>query len=96
MTVRTFFHSGSDGSLTVRRVQDVEPIIENNKALQNEPQNKSEVFRRVGSIPCVIIEKWMNEDGVPFFQLPAYELGRYISRKLRDPDYRWLRTVDKP
>jgi len=96
MSVRTLFHPHNDGSVTVQRVQDVEPVLEANKFLQGEPQNRSEVFRRVASIPAIIIEKWMAEDGAPVLSMPADEFGRYIAKKLRDPENRWLRTVDKP
>lgn len=76
------------------RLQDVEPIIENNKRLQNESQH-SDWGRHFASIPNVIIEKWCNEDGVNYLALPGDEFGRIIKQKLRDPDYAWLRTTDK-
>ena len=42
--------------------QDVEPILDRNKALQNEPQRPGEL-RHIGTIPNVILVKWMNEEG---------------------------------
>jgi hypothetical protein len=73
------------------RVQDVEPILERNKALQGVPQT-SDWGRHIASIPNVILEKWMNEEGVNYLALPADEFARLLRRKLDDPAWRWLRT----
>jgi hypothetical protein len=41
--------------------QDVEPILERNKALRNEPQ-RSDWGRHIATIPNVILVKWLNEE----------------------------------
>jgi hypothetical protein len=82
-----------EGKIHFERVQDVEPIIARNKALQSVAQS-SDWARHVASIPNVILEKWMNEEGVNYLALPVGEFARLIRRKLADPDWRWLR-VDK-
>ncbi len=70
--------------------QDVEPILDRNKALQNEPQCGD--FRHIGTIPNVILVKWMNEEGANVLKMSSEEFGKFIKRKLDDPDWRWLRT----
>lgn len=85
------FHPNSEGGFTIERIQDVEPILDNNKALQNTPQ-RSDFGRHIASIPLVVIEKWMNEEGAPVLAMDRHEFNRFIRRKLQDPDYRWLRT----
>ena len=83
-----------DGDLTVERVQDVEAIIERNKALQGEPQ-KSDWGRHVATIPVIFLERWLNEEhargnvGLRLFT-PAFDA--LIRRKLADPEWRFLRT----
>lgn len=82
------------GDLLVNRVQDVEPILERNKKLQNERQ-RSDWGRHVGSIPCVILERWLNEElerGNTTIKLFGPEMDALVKRKLQDPDWRWLRT----
>jgi hypothetical protein len=81
-----------DGDLVVRSFQDVEDIIERNKRLQNEPQ-KSDWGRHVATIPNNILLQWMLEEGVPVFGMPAHEWDRFLKKKLRDPDWRDLRTA---
>jgi hypothetical protein len=80
-----------DGKLIFERVQDVEPILDHNKALQNTAQKRGD-FRHIGTIPNVILEKWMNEEGAPVLTMSKDEFARFIRRKLNDPDWRHLRT----
>lgn len=93
--IRTIVHfDRSEHQVHFERVQDVEAILDNNKRLQSE-QQKSDWGRHIASIPNVILEKWINEDGVNYLSLPKDEFARMVKRKLRDPDYAWLRTTDK-
>ena len=93
MTVQTLYHS--DGtSFTVERVQDIEPIIENNKVLQTIEQ-RSDWGRHVASVPNVILEKWLNEEwerGNIHMQFGSEEFYQMVERKLQDPQYRAFRT----
>lgn len=81
----------SAGVVHVERIQDVEPILERNKALQSIPQ-RSDFGRHIASIPNVILERWIHEEGVNYLALPGEEFARLIRRKLNDPDWRHLRT----
>ena len=77
------------------RWQDVEDILENNKRLQNEPQNRKSPFRHVASIPNIILEKWMREEwarGNRTLRWCGPEMDKLVEKKLKDPDWRWLRT----
>ena len=85
----------SEGALTVERVQDVEPILDQNKLLRSLPQ-KSDWGRHIANIPNVIYEKWFNEynegRAVPDFRIFGPEFSEFVSRKLQDPDWAYLRT----
>ena len=92
--VRTRVHLDlSDGLIHFERLQDVEPILDNNKRLQNEPQRPGDL-KHVASIPNVVLEKWCNEDGVNIFAFGQAEFARYVTKKLNDPDWRYLKTTD--
>jgi len=95
--LQTRFHLDLNGrDITVERTQDVEDIIERNKALQTIEQ-RSDWGRHVASIPVVFLEKWLNEEwarGNTTIRLFDAEFNALLARKLRDPDYRFLR-VDK-
>ncbi len=92
--MRTRFHLDRNGAdLTLEHAQDAAPILERNAELRAAPQ-KSDWGRHIATIPNVILVRWMNEDGVNPLGMSSEEWGRYIRRKLADPDWRHLR-VDK-
>jgi hypothetical protein len=82
-----------DGDLTVNRVQDVEPILDKNKWLQTVAQPWAGTFRHVATIPNVILEKWINEEGAPVLSMSKQEFSQFIKKKLNDPDWRYLKTT---
>jgi hypothetical protein len=80
------------GDLTVHRGEDVEPILENNKALaaSGDGYSPSRELRRAASIPFAIIEKWRNEHGIDVFN-PDHKEG--VRRLLNSSEYLYLRTA---
>ena len=82
------------GDVTVHSYQDVEDIIEHNKALRNEPQ-RSDWGRHVASIPLNVINQWLTEEwarGNVNARFGSKEFDALIQRKLRDHDWLYLRT----
>lgn len=87
-----------DGSdLHIQRTQDCQPILDRNAQLRGERQTRAGTWRHTASIPCVILERWLNEElerGNTTIKLFGPEMDALVKRKLDDPDWRWLR-VDK-
>lgn len=83
----------ADGRIIFERVQDVAPILDDNKQLAQLPQKGD--FRHVASIPLVIIEKWMQEDGVNILGMSSHDFAKYAKRKIEDPSWSYLRTAPK-
>lgn len=88
-----FDFNESTGKTIIQHEQDVEPILAKNVKLQNDPDYKKEGIKRewqhVAHIPDIVILQWRKE-GIDVFNkdhLPA------IKRKLRDPEWRHLRTT---
>lgn len=79
------------GCSVIHRAQDVEPILEANKALYtaDDGYSPSRELRRVASIPKVIVEQWMQE-GVNIFDKNCMP---EIKRRLNDPTNLFLRTA---
>lgn len=74
--------------------QDVEPILERNAQLRSQPQ-KSDWGRHVATIPNVILVRWLNEEyarGNISLRMYTAEFDEIIERKLKDPDWAYLRT----
>jgi hypothetical protein len=83
-----------DGALVVHSHQDVEDIIERNKALRGEPQ-RSDWGRHVATIPNNILLAWLQEEwarGNVNLKLFDAEFNRIVAQKLNDRDWLFLRT----
>lgn len=83
-----------DSKIVAVTEQDVEPILDLNKALRSMPQ-KSDWGRHVAKIPNVVLVTWLNEEyarGNTTIRLFGEEMDRLVERKLRDPEWAYLRV----
>jgi len=91
--IRTYHHYDHQTDVTsIQRVQNVEPILEANKRLQNTDHEKQGIkhnWWHAAMIPIMVIEKWLVEDGIN-----AYDPNdiKAVKKKLNDPEWRYLRT----
>ena len=91
-----FDYDHATGSTLVGYEQDISPILERNKILQNEDRYTKEGMKNdwwhYASYPAIVIEKWMKEYGVNVFdknhQKKVFELTNR-------PEYRYLKTTTK-
>lgn len=96
--IKTKFHYDEMADrLYVERSQDVEAILDRNKAIANSHQAKrphkgryNQTYNYVASIPMVIVEQWMKE-GINFFN-PTPEDKKKI-RQYLNGDYKLLKTI---
>lgn len=89
-----------DGTYRVESFQDVEPILDRNKAMQNENDgfNKTRDMRRVASIPNIVLMQWINEvieHRKCSFQdaVKVINSDKFIKSKIDDGDNAYLRTA---
>lgn len=82
--------------LAVEHIQDVEPILEANKLKRTVEQRGD--FREIADIPNVILVRWINEEharGNTTVKMLGEEMNRIVAKKLRDPEWAYLRTDKK-
>jgi hypothetical protein len=94
ITMRTEVLLDHTGAVIASTTQDVEPILERNKALRAEPQ-RSDWGRHVAQIPNVLLVQWLNEEharGNIGLRLFTREFDELVARKLADPDWAHLKT----
>lgn len=92
--LKTFYELLPCGKkFAVHHEQDVESLLEKNKLLQNandyKRQGIKDSWQHVAHIPDIVVMQWFKE-GIDVFNkdhLPA------VKRKLRDPEWRHLRTT---
>ena len=82
----------AEGKIHFTRWQNCDPILDSNKEMATIPQRGD--FRHVASIPLVLVEKWINEEGIPVLGLSKDEFAKLVKRKL-DGDFAYLRTAPK-
>lgn len=95
---RKLFIDEGEKRLTFVNVQDVEPILDLNKAQRSEEQH-SDWGRRIARIPNTIMLQWFYAEhakGNTSLQMYSEEFDRIVARKLDDPDWAYLRTDKKP
>ncbi len=73
----------ADDRMHIQRTQDCTPIAERAKAMQNEGLHGSSEMRLAATIPNVIIEKYMNENGVSFAEVIGDPV--HMRRIVNDP-----------
>jgi hypothetical protein len=82
-----------DDTLEIVNEQDCEPTIELNKKLYldgTDGYGPTREWRRVASIPNIILEKWLIEEGIRYWDP---EDTHKLAAKLDDPEWSFLRTA---
>ena len=81
---------------TIGYSADSSPIIERNKAIQNDTEISKygikEGWWLYASIPAEVQVMWMIEHGIDILNK---DHGPRISKLLNDPEYRYLKTTSK-
>lgn len=81
-----------DGRMVIARQEDVEPLIEHLASLRNETSGKSATgeMYHVGDIPAVVVEAYLNENGVTWNEF--LNDTTHVRRILMDPDFAKFRV----
>jgi hypothetical protein len=84
-------HEG-DGSIHMESWQDTDAIIEQNKAMytHNDGYTPDRTMRRAASIPSLIRQKWLIEEG---WDCALEENWHKTRAKLNSSEYLYLRTA---
>lgn len=84
----------TDDGFALHYRQDVEPILDLNKAKQTAGRAyyaaDNEMWR-VASIPVTVQMKWLIEDGIDVHNEDHWPR---VQKKLNDPDWRYLKTAE--
>ena len=78
-----------DGKMFIGRSQDCTPIAEYAKAMHNAGNHGSSEMRHAAKIPLIIIEKYMNDNGVTFQEVMNDQ--SHLRKIVNDPDNKMFR-----
>jgi len=86
-----------DGKVTIKKSQDVNPILQKNKRLYNlnDGYTPSKDIKRVASIPTMVLELWAKEYNSTnnFKRIPKSEITKILKSRLNSNEYRYFRTA---
>ena len=95
--VRSDYIKESDGKLTIKQTQDVEPVLKKNKELYNlnNGYSQSKDLKRVASIPTLVLEIWTKEynGDSNWFALPSDVQKKILKKKLNSSEFQFFRTA---
>lgn len=77
--------------VVIERVEDVTAVLEANKRQFNDVSTSARMgdMVHVGRIPCVVMDKWCQEDGINYL---AKENKGLLLKKLEERDNRMFKT----
>jgi hypothetical protein len=86
------WEDNQDGTFTVHSEQDVEALLDRNKAMatHNDGYSPTREWRRVASIPMILINKWLQEEG---WNALDPQCAHKVAEKLNSSEYMFLRTA---
>jgi hypothetical protein len=93
-----FHYDEMTGDVHIESRQDVEPILDQNKALQNDDEYskngiKNEMWH-FASIPIIVQLKWINEYGLENDPMRKGN-EKLLFRLLNSPEWRYLKATNK-
>lgn len=81
-----------DGKVVMNRFSDVEPALDLLSGMRQITDGKGKQFWWIGEIPNVIVEKYLNENGVTYQDFLAD--STHARRILQNPDYKKFRVFE--
>ena len=91
-----YLHFNADGELeAIEWTDDSQAILDHNARLRNDGTNgygKTREWKRVASIPFALLRQWEVDLGLPPDSLQHKEMMPLLLKKIKDPDWKQLRT----
>tara|TARA_B100000579_G_C22406536_1_gene654335 strand:+ start:102 stop:407 length:306 start_codon:yes stop_codon:yes gene_type:complete len=85
------FHKPT-GEFAIEHTQNIQPLIDSNKKLQEEDHYNRDDFRLAARIPEIVYHEWKNKYGVDMFN-PDHKEG--VKKLLNGHEYRYLKTTKR-
>ena len=78
--------------MAIEHIQNIQPLIDSNKKLQQEDHHIKDDFRLSARIPMTVYYEWKNKYGVDLFN-PNHKEG--VRKLINSPEYRYLKTTNR-
>ena len=87
-----FRYHNPTGEFAIEHIEDIQPLIDSNKKLQQEDHHRADEFRLSARIPMTVVYEWKRTYGVDLFNKNHKEGVRKL---LNSPEYRYLKTTNR-
>ena len=87
-----FHYHTPTGEFAIEHIEDIQPLIDSNKKLQQEDHHRADEFRLSARIPMTVVYEWKRTYGVDLFNKNHKEGVRKL---LNSPEYRYLKTTNR-
>ena len=87
-----FHYHNPTGEFAIEHIEDIQPLIDSNKKLQQEDHHRADEFRLSARIPMTVVYEWKRTYGVDLFNKNHKEGVRKL---LNSPEYRYLKTTNR-
>ena len=78
--------------MAIEHVEDLQPLIDSNKKLQQEDHHIADDFRLSARIPMTVYYEWKNKYWVDLFNTNHKE---GVKKLINSPEYKYLKTTNR-
>ena len=78
--------------MAIEHIENIQPLIDSNKKLQQHDHHIKDEFRLSARIPMTVYYEWKNKYGVDLFN-PNHKEG--VRKLINSPEYRYLKTTNR-
>ena len=89
---QVFHYHNPTGEFAIEHIEDIQPLIDSNKKLQQEDHHRADEFRLSARIPMTVVYEWKRTYGVDLFNKNHKEGVRKL---LNSPEYKYLKTTNR-
>jgi len=87
-----FHYHNPTGEFAIEHIENIQPLIDSNKRLQQEDHHIADDFRLSARIPMTVYYEWKSKYGVDMFN-PNHKEG--VKKLINSPEYRYLKTTNR-
>jgi len=87
-----FHYHNPTGEFAIENIEDIQPLLDSNKKLQNEDHSIRDEFRLSARIPMTVVYEWKRLFGVDVYKK---DHAQAVKKLLNSPDYRYLKTTNR-
>ena len=87
-----FHYDNPSGEFAIEHIEDIQPLIDSNKRLQQEDHHIKDDFRLSARVPMTVYYEWKQKFGI---DAQKKEDWPAVKKLLNSPEYKYLKTTQR-